>query len=82
MYFLTLASRESDWHLFLSWPNFIMGSVENLNLSESRRLLMLKMTLPFLILAYLFVLARLFAKRYVRVSLAADDGMILVALVS
>ena len=59
-----------------------MRPVENSNLSESRRLLMLKMTLPFLVLAYLFVFARLFAKRYVRASLAADDGMILVALVS
>lgn len=58
-----------------------MASSSNVNLSENRQSLILRVTLPFLILSYVAVLARLWAKRYVRVSLAADDCMILVALV-
>ena len=55
------------------------GNVDHL---ESRQPLMLKTTLPFLIISYLAVLARIYARRYMKASLAADDHMILVALVS
>lgn len=51
------------------------------NVHENRYPSMLKLSLPFLILSYLAVLARLFARKYVKVPLAADDFMILIASV-
>ena len=59
-----------------------MGMDGNFDDPESRQPLMLKTTLPFLIISYLAVLARIYARRYMKTSLAADDYMILVALVS
>ena len=58
-----------------------MASISNVDLSQSHQPVMLRVTLPFLILSYVAVLARIYAKRYVKLSLAADDCMILVALV-
>lgn len=58
-----------------------MASSSHVDLSESHQPVMLRVTLPFLIISYFAVLARIYAKRYVKVSLAADDCMILVALV-
>jgi len=51
------------------------------NVYENRYPLMLRLSLPFLILSYLTVLARLFARKYMKVPLAADDFMILIASV-
>lgn len=51
-------------------------------LHENRYPWMLRISLPFLLLSYLAVLARLFARRYMKNSLAADDFVILIASVS
>lgn len=55
---------------------------KTVNLRVNPYPLTLRLTLPFLILSYLAVLARLSARRYMKVSLATDDYMILIASVS
>lgn len=55
---------------------------DDARLQENRYPLILRLSLPFLMLSYLAVLARLLARKFMRNSPGADDVMIIVASVS